>query len=334
VNSPKFDIAAIEQYGRQHKQNNDIFAVQNVGGLSPVIYETQGKRPTQEDHYIISRTDKRSPDTVKQFLKDAFEKIHTRVVSESVTDGSTANIAYISADTGTVTVANCGDSRSVVFIRNITTGEISTIPLSYDHKPNDPKEKARIERAGGTVDNINGVYRVNGELAVARSFGDFNIKGYNGAELITHKPDIIQVELGKYINDPNCEVFIINSCDGLYESKDDILQEKHLVDVAKQYLGKGSSDGKNEGLGKILARTALYAGSGDNITVNIVKLTKNQKEDVIIGVFDGHGGSHTSSLAAEEMRSIAATPKEKTIETFIHRKLLAIKKPGENGKSI
>ena len=42
-------------------------------------------------------------------------------------------------------------------------------PLSFDHKPQNEGEKARICAAGGFVD----FGRVNGNLALSRAIGDF-----------------------------------------------------------------------------------------------------------------------------------------------------------------
>src|SRR3546814_12072934 len=60
-----------------------------------------------------------------------------------------------------------GDSRAVLVDFNGKT----TI-LTHDHAPDSPRERARIEAAGGRVRGG----RVNGRLAVARSLGAYPYK--------------------------------------------------------------------------------------------------------------------------------------------------------------
>ena len=78
--------------------------------------------------------------------------------------GCTANVLLITPDK--YYVANAGDSRAVLSRSN------SAVPLSEDHKPDDPIEIDRINKAGGYI--VNG--RVNGGLNLTRSIGDFQYK--------------------------------------------------------------------------------------------------------------------------------------------------------------
>ena len=61
---------------------------------------------------------------------------------------------------------NIGDSRSVLCSAQKVAFATS------DHKPTNPDERARIEQAGGHVTQG----RVNGQLAVSRALGDFELK--------------------------------------------------------------------------------------------------------------------------------------------------------------
>lgn len=61
-------------------------------------------------------------------------------------DGSTALCCLVQGSR--VMVANAGDSRAVACVSG------RTVPLSTDHKPNLPAERARIQLAGGTVTSL------------------------------------------------------------------------------------------------------------------------------------------------------------------------------------
>jgi len=62
--------------------------------------------------------------------------------------------------------ANSGDSRTVL------SRAKQAVPLSEDHKPDDPQERKRIYNANGFVEDG----RVNGQLALSRALGDFEYK--------------------------------------------------------------------------------------------------------------------------------------------------------------
>ncbi len=94
--------------------------------------------------------------------------------------GTTAVIALIVGNE--ITVANIGDSRVILGKKN-ASGYYPD-PISIDHKPDTPAEKARILKAGGRVfavsydDGIDGPARVwlghmdIPGLAMSRSLGD------------------------------------------------------------------------------------------------------------------------------------------------------------------
>merc|ERR1711964_840937 len=90
-------------------------------------------------------------------LKDGFLATDRAILNdpryEEEVSGCTASVAIVSATK--IFVGNAGDSRSVLGVKGRAK------PLSFDHKPQNEGEKARITAAGGFVD----FGRVNGNLA-------------------------------------------------------------------------------------------------------------------------------------------------------------------------
>lgn len=84
--------------------------------------------------------------------------------------------------------------------------------MSVDHKPDNPGEKARIEKAGGFVSDG----RVNGNLNLSRALGDLEYKRDDKLkaheQLIIATPEIMQVQLG------NKDKFLLMGCDGVFET--------------------------------------------------------------------------------------------------------------------
>ena len=101
--------------------------------------------------------------------------------------GCTATVVLISPTH--IYCANAGDSRTVLAR---STGEMC-FPLSEDHKPDNAPEKARIEAAGGFVEEN----RVNGSLNLSRSLGDFEYKGNADKDfmnqMVTCDPEVREV---------------------------------------------------------------------------------------------------------------------------------------------
>lgn len=81
-------------------------------------------------------------------------------------------------------------------------------PLSFDHKPQNEAEKARICAAGGFVD----FGRVNGNLALSRAIGDFEFKKSADLppeqQIVTALPDVTTHDLSQD------DEFLVVACDG------------------------------------------------------------------------------------------------------------------------
>lgn len=103
--------------------------------------------------------------------------------------------------------ANAGDSRAVMG----TSGRAGA--LSFDHKPTNPTERARIIRAGSYV-NAEG--RVDGNLNLSRAIGDLahktNSKIHLKDQAITSFPDV------KVVKTTSKTDFLVMGCDGIWES--------------------------------------------------------------------------------------------------------------------
>jgi serine/threonine protein phosphatase PrpC len=118
----------------------------------------------------------------------------------------TDNISHFTGCTASVVLVTnsqliCeGDSRSVV----CESGK--TVDLSIDHKPDMPEEKARIEKAGGFVEEN----RVKGLLNLSRSIGDFEYK--NDPKLLIEEQMVTVVpEIKTISRNPGYSFLIQNS---------------------------------------------------------------------------------------------------------------------------
>lgn len=139
--------------------------------------------------------------------KDVKDQTAEEMMLDAV--GCTANVVYINRSTKKIYVANAGDSRCVM-----SKGG-KAVEMSIDHKPNDEKEKQRIEAAGSEV-NADG--RVDGNLNLSRSLGDLKSKHRPHLkpeeQAITGNPDTYVFDLTDDID------FILMGCDGVWEKND------------------------------------------------------------------------------------------------------------------
>lgn len=173
--------------------------------------------------------------------------------------GCTANVVLITPDK--YIVANAGDSRSSLCRKS------NALDLSFDHKPENPEERRRIESAGGSIQ----MGRVNGGLNLSRSFGDFDYKQNpkcNYAEqMITCKPDI------KEVGRSNDDEFIIIGCDGIWEKYVD--NSQGLINLIRDDLKANNNDLKKvtEGLlDHLLARDTTEGLGCDNMSAILLML--------------------------------------------------------------
>lgn len=129
--------------------------------------------------------------------KIVMENITTQ--KDEKTSGSTAAVALIwtnSRGEQYLDAANIGDARTVL----VRSGK--AIRMSYDHKATDETERKRIEDNGGVIL----MDKVSASLAIARSFGDPELKKWVIAE-----PYCNSIKLTKE------DSHVIVACDGLWD---------------------------------------------------------------------------------------------------------------------
>uniref|UniRef100_A0A6P4ETC6 Probable protein phosphatase 2C 68 n=1 Tax=Drosophila rhopaloa TaxID=1041015 RepID=A0A6P4ETC6_DRORH len=184
--------------------------------------------------------------------------------------GTTALIAIVQGSK--LIVANVGDSRGVMYdSRGIA------IPLSFDHKPQQVRERKRIHDAGGFI-AFRGVWRVAGVLATSRALGDYPLKDKN---LVIATPDILTFELNDH--KPH---FLILASDGLW----DTFSNEEACTFVQEHLKESDFGAKS------LAMESYKRGSVDNITVLVIVF----KNDVYkIGSSAGKVGEESLKVPAK-----------------------------------
>ena len=139
--------------------------------------------------------------------------------------------------------------------------------LSRDHKPDLPGERARIERSGGYVVQVRGLWRVTSAsgvgvslkrptvslyLAVSRAIGDLTLK--TPSPIVSARPE---VRIERLRGD---DLFVVVACDGIW----DVLSDQAAVDIAAEHVHSPQE------AAQAIVRAALAKGSGDNLTVTVV----------------------------------------------------------------
>ncbi|GBF88377.1 hypothetical protein Rsub_08251 [Raphidocelis subcapitata] len=214
---------------------------------------------------------------------DADAQLGLRVSTDFT--GTTAVVAHLLG--GVLTTAWVGDSRAVLG-RRMPRGGWKAVELTRDHKPDAPKEKARIERCNGRVERLRDA---NGQptgpprvwlsnawvpgLAMSRALGD-RLAHKAG---VTSEPDVTRHALAPP------DRFLILATDGVWE----FVTSQDAVELVAR------AGGAEAGC-KQLVREAMRrwlgeeSGASDDITAVVVWLPPQA----------GSGGSDPKSGGAEE----------------------------------
>jgi len=234
-------------------------------------------------HQIVAKQEAFKTGDLKKALQDGFLATDRAILSdpkyEEEVSGCTATVGILTKDK--IYVANAGDSRTVLGVKGRAK------PLSFDHKPQNEAEKARIQAAGGFVD----FGRVNGNLSLSRAIGDFEFKKSADLppeqQIVTAFPD---VEIHDIHED---DEFLVVACDGIWDcqSSQAVVEFVRRGIVAKQDLASICENMMDN----CLASNSDTGGVGcDNMTMIIVGLlqgrTKEQwYDDIAKRVANGEG---------------------------------------------
>ncbi|RLN20798.1 hypothetical protein BBJ28_00024765, partial [Nothophytophthora sp. Chile5] len=173
--------------------------------------------------------------------------------------------------------ANVGDSRALAWLPSAAdhsedgkereNDEAAVVlPLSMDHWPNDPEERARIESSGGFV-SFAGLWRVVGQLAVSRSLGDRHLRQY-----VTAEPSVFHATLD---DQRGSDGFLVVASDGLWEamSNSDVSRFLSKKQATAAAVDGGEAELTLNDLATELLTEGYVRGSLDNLAVLLVALS-------------------------------------------------------------
>lgn len=181
---------------------------------------------------------------IEAAVRKGYSVTDEQFLNRKVNGGACA--ASVLVKDGELHVANVGDCKVILSRKGVATA------LTKDHRLTREDERIRIEKSGGLLHCRNGVWRVNGTLAVSRAFGDLYLKDH-----VISEPDILQLPLTY-----DCD-FLIVASDGLWDKVGD----QEAVDVVSSK--KDSLESCKE-----LIAMSTSRGGVDDITVMVINLQK------------------------------------------------------------
>lgn len=179
---------------------------------------------------------------IEAAVRRGYSVTDEQFLNQKVNGGACA--ASVLVKDGELHVANVGDCKVILSRKGVATA------LTKDHRLTREDERIRIENSGGLLHCRNGVWRVDGTLAVSRAFGDLYLKDH-----VISEPDIMQLPLTS-----DCD-FLIMASDGLWDKVGD----QEAVDVVSSK--KDSLESCKE-----LIAMSTSRGGVDDITVMVINL--------------------------------------------------------------
>ncbi|KAL3375262.1 hypothetical protein AABB24_006643 [Solanum stoloniferum] len=204
----------------------------------------------------------------KKAILEGFRRTDESLLQESTKggwqDGAAAVCVWVLGSK--VFVANIGDAKAILARSSPTDGSnntsdgstpIKAIVLTREHKAIYPQERARIQKAGGSVSS-NG--RLQARLEVSRAFGDRQFKKVG----VIATPDVHSFDLTER------DHFIILGCDGLWG----VFGTSDAVDFVQKLLKEGISV---KAVSRRLVREAVRERQcKDNCSAVVIAFRKKQ----------------------------------------------------------
>ncbi|XP_047317634.1 probable protein phosphatase 2C 25 [Impatiens glandulifera] len=239
----RYTAAVVNQQGNSKQGFFGVF--DGHGGAYAAEYSAKHlEKNISEESF---RTGSRTEEEVKAGIRQGYLKTDSEFLKEGSRGGSCCVTAIIR--NGNLAVSNAGDCRAV-----LSRGGIAEA-LTSDHRPSRDDEKHRIQSLGGFVDCCNGIWRINGSLAVSRGIGDRSLKQW-----VTADPETRILKI-----DRDCE-FLILASDGLWDK----VSNQEAVDIARNL----NSSGAKHPLAacKQLAELSVSRGCLDDVSVLLIQL--------------------------------------------------------------
>lgn len=268
-------------------------AIQKEYGLS--IAEIQGRRASQEDRGVLgvfsSYSQIISAAEYKSILADTAAILQNTIATTGFGRNQGSTMCAVLIDHQDIYTANLGDSTAYLCVLD-ANGKITRFDRMNTllHNPSMPGEKERIQLAQGQIYEGKlvkihyGMFGYTDMLALSRGLGDCDFESSG----LTHNPDI-------YFNIADIpeggKAFVIVACDGLTENNNLTYEDIKIIIETNHDLPLDE-------LAKKLAYGAYYNGSGDNISVAIANITKQDTQQRYVAIFDGHGGADVSELGS------------------------------------
>ncbi|CAE8617928.1 unnamed protein product [Polarella glacialis] len=208
---------------------------------------------------------------LKKITEATFQRIDARIATElaGVYDGCTACVVL--ANDEQMFCANLGDSMAYLARQKEDSEEdLHAIPLQQrQHKCWMMKEKERILRAGGAVENG----RINGILEVSRAFGDITLKKFG----VLCTPEYM-----KFAVDRTKDRFILLACDGFWNAWTAGEALDYAQSLVQNEVGRARLEGDDvdmKGVCKELVTNVIEEKKAqDNVSVLLIHFIDSESE--------------------------------------------------------